>query len=227
MKARGIIGALLLFFTAGCSLVEPQEGSLIISVRSPNHPGGVSKPDESIRDVLCRVGLDNRNVFLDYMEKTNNSFSARIPGLEPAQDYYVLLHGTGGRFAEVICCAFYADIEIKRREEKTVTLQWESFSSEIITPAEGDTIDTEMAAFRWTPVTGAIFYDWALGTNQYFWPDVTLDVVEGTIYTLSTTGMESGTYYWKVRCNASWASTGTQSYIRVGRWSDAVSFTIE
>ncbi len=226
MKHLGIIGAFLLFMNIGCSILESRGGSLIISLHHPDSSGVLAKPGEQLRTVQVRLNKGDESIYWGFMDKQDDYFYYSMPSLEAGRDYSVLLHGKGSENWEVICCAFENDIEIRTREETTVYLEWQPYISQLITPVDGDSVDSDSLTFVWSSVRGTEYYYWALDVDRTFWPVEKTHVVEGTSYTIAMTDLTPGAYYWKVRCYTRWRSSGGLANTDEGPWSEISGFII-
>ncbi|MBC8185658.1 BACON domain-containing protein, partial [candidate division KSB1 bacterium] len=212
----------ILSFGLYCGLLEPEnpDGSLAILLQEETAQNSLPKSKTSTAHdaVQCIVKKGSQVVYDDNLtKKPEGGFHREITGLEPANNYSVLLYGKNNSDI-ILSRAFKSDISVIAGEQSTVTLSWNSFTPALESPANGRSFSQTKPTFTWNNVQGVEMYELEVDEENTFNSPV---IKKSDLTTTSFTAenpLADGNYYWHVR--------GKDAGENCGEWSDVFQFTI-
>jgi len=198
-----------------CGIFEPEKpkGSLNIIITK----AGLAKSQqtsEQLALVYCIIKKSNQSVFNENLTRQGNSFSGEINGLDPANNYSVLLYGKNDN-TEIIARGFKSVISVSAGKQTDVSISWNSFTPTLMSPGNESEVDTDPMdlILDWSDVNGAVEYQLIVARNS----SMDSAVVGPINFTNSTyefnMQIPNGSYYWHVRCKDNEGNWGSWSEV--------------
>lgn len=222
LKSTNLGICILLILTLCCELLDPgpSTGTLNITFNNTSADGSLKKSPGELSDVLCIVSKNNSIKRKKLLPKKGDHFQTRIYNLDPGEDYSVLLYGREMRNYYIVVSAQQSGIEIQEGKETTIDMSWSPFTTSLIYPVMGDTINKtghsdNYVQFIWSSVPGAKKYHIILDDNENFSSAIPITELilrsDWTSTHIYTGLFKKKTYYWKVRCIGLWPLTSTSA----------------